>query len=223
MDALRGIGSVAAQGVNQALGTNIGGVSAGATLGPGQRQQAAMQINQGLAAKQAEQLSKQYIRSVTSFLQQAGVQSPSQLAATTQAAIKKEIDQIIYEQLLSYTGVRDLNQLVPLVDKSNKQTMLNFINQINTARRGLYSLPDPQNPQESLHYWTEITKAASGAKNLLSFGKQKTAVGPATVGGDIAYDTASGQFTYKGQPYDANDPVQKAAMSQWMKLNYKKP
>lgn len=226
MDAIKGIGSVAAQGINQKLGTNLGGVTAGARVGPGQRQAAASEINRGLAMKQAQQLSAQYLQSVASIMKQAGVSDPSQLDPAAQASVKKEVDQIIFKQLLPYSGITDLNQLIAQVDKSSKQQMVNLVNQINSSRQGLANLTTAQDPKASLGFWEQLTTAAAEAKNLTTFSKQQAGGSKIPSGGPaspISYDVATGQFTYNGQPYDSNDPVQKAAMSQWMKMNYKKP
>lgn len=227
--AVKGIGSIAASGVNQALGTNIGGALAGTQVGPGQRQQVAMQINQAAAAKQARVLSDQYIRSVTSLMKQAGVQKPSQLDVAAQGQARKEIDQIIFKQLLGNAYVQDLNQLNTKVDKPTKPQMAALVTKINAARRGLYDLTVALNPSESLRYWTELTTASAEALNLATFNKSQASTGggfggaaPSTQPSDITV-SAAGDWLYRGQPYNSADPAQKAAMAQWMKQNYRKP
>jgi hypothetical protein len=215
MDAVKGIGSVAAQGINQTLGTNLGGVEAGAIVGPGQRQQAALQINKGLAAKQAQQLSDQYIQSVNSSVQQAGVQSPTQLSSVTQATIKKEIDRIILKQLLGPAYVQDINQLNTKVEKSAKPQMATLINRINSARRVVYNLSTAQNPQDSLHQWTEMATAAAEAINLISFSNQSKGAVATKSAGDVTIDQ-NGRILYRGQPYNNNDPIQQSAVSQFL-------
>jgi hypothetical protein len=215
MDAVKGIGSVAAQGINQSLGTNLGGVAAGAIVGPGQRQQAALQINKGLAAKQAQQLSNQYIQSVNSAMKQDGVQSPAQMATVTQAAIRKEIDQIIFKQLLGQAYVQDLNQLNAKVEKSVKPQMASIVNKINSARRGVYDLTTAQNPQDSLYKWTELATAAAEAINLITFASQGKGAVATKSTGDVVIDQ-NGKILYRGQPYNNNDPIQQAAVSQFL-------
>lgn len=63
MAALKGIGTVAAQGVNQALGTNIGGTGAGAYQGAGlAAQAAATKANAPLVKKMAMDMQNNWLK-----------------------------------------------------------------------------------------------------------------------------------------------------------------
>lgn len=211
--AVKGIGSVAAQGINQKLGTNLGGVAAGAQVGPGQRQQAALKLNTGLAAKQAQQLSNQYMQTVYNLMAQNKSQSPTALPAAAQQAVRKEIDRLIFKQLLSNTYAKDLNQLIANTDKSSKPQMTAVVNKINTARRALFDLNSAIRSQVSLQHWTELATAAAEATNLIAFSNQGKGLPP----GDITIDRANNQYLYKGQPYDYTNRDHQAAMSQFIK------
>ena len=81
MDAVKGIGSIAAGGVNQALGTNIGGTMAGAQMGAGSiaAQKASTQLAATLAPKIAQEQSKLWSQNIRGMMQNQQVMSPSDL------------------------------------------------------------------------------------------------------------------------------------------------
>ena len=104
MDALKGIGTVAAQGINNALGTNIGGAAAGAQQGSaGAAQAAASKLNEPLIKSVADKFESDWNVSVASLLKQSKQLSPAtipdpQLVAPLEAMVKRFLG-VDYRQL----------------------------------------------------------------------------------------------------------------------------
>lgn len=94
MDAIKGIGSIAAGGVNQALGTNIGGAMAGAQMGAGSiaAQKASTQLAATLAPKIAQEQAKLWNQNIQGMMQNQQVMSPSDLDKNT--LVKAVNDQV---------------------------------------------------------------------------------------------------------------------------------
>jgi hypothetical protein len=93
--ALKGIGTVAAQGINNALGTNIGGAASGAYVGAGGAAQgAAAKLNEPLIQQLANKIEANYSVSVASLLKQNKQLNPAtipdpQLGAPLDAEIRR--------------------------------------------------------------------------------------------------------------------------------------
>jgi len=79
MDAMRAIKSGAAQSINQNLGTNIGGATAGATVAPGYAQQAATGATAPLINKIAQEKSEQWDQTLAAAMKNENTPYMSQL------------------------------------------------------------------------------------------------------------------------------------------------
>lgn len=198
----KAIGGIASQGVNNAIGTNLGGVAAGAMVNPVQRQQQALAINLGLAKQQANQLASHHQQSIKQLGKQSGNEDGS-LNPLELEQLKKTVTQTVMGRLLK---VNDLNSLVSKVDPADKQRMSQLASTINSTMAALED-PVASMSEQNLNNWTAITQAAAEVNNLLAFspGKNKTS--------DVFYDATTGQFKVRGQPYDINNPSHRAAMS----------
>ena len=211
MDAVKGIGSVAAQSLNKNLGTNIGGAAAGARVAPGQIQQTALQINSQLAQKQAEQLAADY----------AQVAAQPNVNSTI---LRNELNIIISKRLIPQ--IRDINQLPGLVDPSQKSLADQIVRRVNSAVITLSNPKVAAKPELSQKVWSQLTNVAAQAQNLMVFNpaKQKPAKpgapapAPAQTSGGVPEIDVSktGDILYRGQPYDPNDPIARNAVTQWL-------
>lgn len=204
MDAVKGIGSVAAQGVNQAIGSNFGGAQAGAAVVPGQVQQTALQINTQLAQQQAQQLAANYLKN-------------GELLGTTGVditALKADLDRILYQQLLP--GLKDIKQLPNSVAANQKSAAGQLVQQITTAMKTLLDVRTIRDAKLAEKNWLDITTAAAKAQNLMKFSPAAGARGAAApVAKDVTI-TPQGDLLYRGQPYDPRDPTARTAVSQYL-------
>ena len=206
MDAIKGIGSVAAQGINQTLGTNIGGAEAGAAAAPGQKQQTALQINTQLAQQQAQQLARNYAK----IAGQPGIDP---------ATLRNELNRIVFKQLFS--NIASINDLAGKVDPSLKQVADQLARRINSAMTTLSNPRTATNTALSQKVWTGLTTAAMQYRNLLRFrpGSKPAPAAPAAPAGQADDDitiNADGEQFYRGRPYDPSDPNARQAMSQFL-------
>lgn len=209
MDAIKGIGSVAAQGINQTLGTNIGGAEAGAAAAPGQRQQTALQINTQLAQQQAQQLARNYAK----IAGQPGIDP---------ATLRNELNRIVFKQLLP--RITSINDLADNIDPSLKQVADQLARRINSAMTTLSNPRTATNTALSQKVWTGLTTAALQYRSLSRFrpgSKPAPAAptAPAAPAGQADDDitiNADGEQFYRGRPYDPSDPNARQAMSQFL-------
>jgi hypothetical protein len=199
----KAIGGIAAQGVNNAIGTNLGGVAAGAMVNPVQRQQQALAINLGLAKQQANQLASHHQQAIKQLAKQSGNQDGS-LNPPELEQLTKMVNQIVTGQLLK---VGNLDSLVSQVDPADKQRMAQLVSTIGSTMAALEN-PVASMSKQNLDNWIAITQAAAEVKNLLTFspGKVKNTNG-------VYYDELAGEYKVRGQSYDKNNPAHRVAMS----------
>ena len=208
MDALKGIGGVAAQGINQALGTNIGGVAAGAAAAPGQIQKTALQINTQVAQQQAKQLARTY------------AQIASRLG-TNAGALQNEINRTVSQNLIP--SIRDIARLPGQVDPSQKATADQLVKTIETAIATLSNPSTAANAAQAEKVWLSLTTAAAQAQNLARFSQGKAPTAPApTAPAPTAPATADveinnkGELLYRGHPYNPSDPIARQAVTDFL-------
>lgn len=203
MDAVKGIGSIAASGINQAIGTNIGGTLAGAHADPLKTQQQALQLGLNAAKQQATTLAAQHQQLVKQLAKQSG-NADGSLNPEEQEQLEKVVNRIVFGQLVR---TNDLNSLSAKVDKADQPRMAQLTNTVASA---IPALDDPVKSlsKENINTWVTVTQAAAEIKNLLAFNADKSS-GPS----DIFYDQTTGQFKVRGQPYDPSNPIHKAAMA----------
>ena len=187
----KAIGGIAAQGVNNAIGTNLGGVAAGAMVNPVQRQQ------------QANQLASHHQQVIKQLAKQSGNQDGS-LNPPELEQLTKIVNQIVTGQLLK---VGNLDSLVSQVDPADKQRMAQLVSTIGSIMAVLED-PVASMSKQNLDNWIAITQAAAEVKNLLTFspGKVKNTNG-------VYYDEIAGEYKVRGQSYDKNNPAHRVAMS----------
>lgn len=214
MDAIKGIGGVAAQGLNKTLGTNIGGAGAGAAVAPGQMQKTALQINTQLAQQQAKKLANDY----------AQIAAQASTTGVNANALQDDLERIVYQQLMP--GVRDIAQLPAMVDPSQKTAADQIVQQVKSAMTTLLNIRTASDPKLSEKTWTVLTTAAAQAQNLRRFKPVKAAVpalgtkpAAAPVAAPATADVGigpQGDLLYRGRPYDPTDPVARNAVSQFL-------
>lgn len=201
-NAIKGIGSVAAQGINQAVGTNIGGAGSTAAPGIGKTQQAAMNVNTQLAKQQASQYAATFAKAVQT--------------STSPATLSNELERIVYNTLFSNT-ITDIKTLDSKVDTSVKSQATAIEQQIENAMKELLTNPTiAADAKKSLDTWISLTTGVAQARNLLKF-NPVTRSSSGVPAGDITIDPVSGVMLYKGRPYDPADPIARAAMTAYLR------
>ena len=217
MDAIKGIGSVAAQGINQATGSNIGGTAATGAAGVGGRQQAAMAQATQIAQKQAESYADWYTKT-------AG-------QATNRNTLGDDLQRILKELMPRIGNYFDLPKNVNAHDKATAdQTVRN----IDTAMRTLANPATAKNPDLAKTVWLKLTTAAAQANVLKQFAiKRPTAPTPEPAPGQAPAGTAPGQSAppkdlgnglslvgnqiyYQGRPVDPEDRYAMSLVSQYL-------
>lgn len=215
MDAIKGIGSVAAQGINQATGSNIGGTTATGAAGVGGRQQAAMAQATQIAQKQAERYADWYLKTASQ--------------ATDRNTLGDDLQRILRELMPRIGNYFDLPQAVNAHDKATAdQTVRN----IDTAMRTLANPATAKNPDLAKKAWLKLATAASQANVLKQFAiKRPTAPTPAP--GQAPAGTApaqsappedlgnglslvGNQIYYQGRPVDPADRYAMSLVSQYL-------
>lgn len=180
--ALRGIGSVAAQAVNKGLGTNIGGVTAGAQAAPGFAGQAAAQANQALVKKLAQEQSGLWAQSLQAALKQSGTPYMSQL---NQADLTKIATDMV-NRTLDRTGLNNYQQLAGAVDQKQSalaQTLQKNITDLITRLSKTAVSPNigaGELERENQTIWNELANNIAQAQNLVTFNRKQTGAAAAT-------------------------------------------
>lgn len=182
MDAMKGIGSVAAQGMNQALGTNIGGAGATAKVAPGVgAQTASVQAAQTLSPKIAAQQNDLWSQSLQAMMANQQVQSLKQLdkgdlAAALNNQINRVLDTNDWRQSLSNVDARAFGG-------SGKQAAEKVNSYMETAIRNLLSSAASSNILDSnlqtknFENWKQIANMVIQIQNMQQFNKQQAGSG----------------------------------------------
>lgn len=179
--ALQGIGSVAAQAINKSLGTNIGGVTAGATAAPGFGAQAAAQANQGMIKQLAQEQSELWAQSLQAALKQARTPYMSQL---NQPELEKiAVDMV--NRTLDRSGLNSYQQLVNTVDPAKKAEAQAVVRALDFLTNQLAktavspSLSSSALARENVRIWNRLATEIAKTQNLATFNRKQTLT-PAT-------------------------------------------
>lgn len=174
--ALRGIGSVAAQAMNQSLGTNIGGVAAGARVAPGFAGSAAAQTNQVLVKQLAQEQAGLWAQSLQAALKQAGTPYMSQL---NQAELEK-IARDMVNRTLERTTLNSYQQLANTVDPAKKAEAQAVQKSIDTLIQQLAktavspSIRSSELERENARIWNLLATEIAKTQNLATFDRKQT-------------------------------------------------
>lgn len=174
--ALRGIGSVAAQSVNRALGTNMGGVTAGAQAAPGFAGQAAAKANQAMITKLAQEQAGLWAQSLQAALKQSGTPYTSQLNAAELTKIATDM----VNRTLDRTGLDNYLQLANAVEQAKRpeaqalqKSMTDLIARLSKTATSP-SIRAGELERENQTIWTELATAIAQAQNLVTFNRKQT-------------------------------------------------
>lgn len=198
MDAIKGIGSVAAQGVNKTLGTNLGGVTATAQSGLGQTQGNALKINTQLAKQQADQYAKHYI--------QTAAQSPSG------SRLQDDINRALRTLMPSISNWKNLPNEV---EDASQDWAKTTVEQIQNSLNILLNPNTPANPRLAQQAWEQLTTAAATAQNLKKFSPAKRVSQTNMPNSNISVG-ADNRFYYKGQPIKPGDREAMDALAKYL-------
>jgi len=175
--ALKGIASVAAQGVNTKLGTNIGGAAAGASVGTGAAGQlAAAKLNAPLIQKMGKTMQQTWLtQTLPTLMKQENVAEP---ALVTPAIQKQELTELINRTLdfdYKSPAVSDTAQGGDAgIDAKQK------IAEIEAAIEKIVKYPPAgtgkgKSAQEYTANFTELATAMSALMNLSTFARGASA------------------------------------------------
>lgn len=174
--ALRGIGSVAAQAINKSMGTNIGGVAAGAQAAPGFAGQAAAKVNQTLVKQLAQEQAGLWAQSLQAALKQSGTPYMSQL---NQAELAKIATDMV-NRTLDRTGLNSYQQLANAVDQAKRpeaqalqKTMTDLITRLSKTAVSP-SIRAGELEKENQTIWGELANTIAQTQNLITFNRKQS-------------------------------------------------
>lgn len=185
--ALRGIGSVAAQAINKNLGTNIGGVAAGARAAPGDEKTAALAVNQGLAKQLSQEQSGLWSQALQAAMKRANTTYIAQLDANeltkiAQDMINRTLDRTGYD---SYQSIKNFTKDPAL--KSQAQALETSITSLVTKLIKTTLSPtigSSELSKETNKIWNDLAQQIAQTQNFLTFNRDQLrgGSGAATVG-----------------------------------------
>lgn len=180
--ALRGIGSVAAQAVNQGLGTNIGGVGATARAAPGFAGSAAANVNQAMITRLAQEQAQLWTQSLQAALKQSGTVDMSKLDQTQLVKIATDM----VNRTLDRTGLDSYQQLVSTVEptvKADAQLVQDRITK-NIALLGKTATSSNIMPgnveKKNQETWNLLATDIARAQNLVTFNRKQSGISAGT-------------------------------------------
>lgn len=186
MDAIKGIGSVAAQGMNQSFGTNIGGAGATAKVAPGVgAQTASVKAAQTLAPKIADQQNNLWSQSLQAMMANQQVQSLKQLdkgdlAAALNNQINRVLDTTDWRQSLSRVDPKAFGgsgaQAAQKVNSYMETAIRNLLSSVASA-----DVLDKNLQTKNLQNWNQIANMVIQIQNMQQFNQQKTGSGGTSV------------------------------------------
>ena len=191
MDAVKGIGSIAAGGVNQALGTNIGGTMAGAQVAPGSTaaQSASVQAAQTVVPKIAQQQNSLWTTNLQGMMANQRVQSLKQL---DKEELNKALDAQI-NAMLKGTGINDWMMLPSSVDPgafggAGRQAAQKVVTYIDKATdqivNNTFTADQVTNKIEAanLPAWNQIASMVIQIQNMAQFNSKNPQQKPGSAG-----------------------------------------